>query len=335
MLEDLKSGNNVRILEVTHKASSNVFMRIINHVHTQLKILRYLVAVSGKVHFFVFFIGGGSLLIPMLFLKFLRKKVALMPGGIATKGHFIRMDPLSKFLSMLVDINFRLADRLIIYSATLAREANLAKYQHKIITAHEHFIDFTEFALKKKIDERLEVVGYMGRLSREKGILNLVRAVPFVLNERAETCFVICGGGSLVDEVRRIVRAKGIETHVELMRWVAHEDLPGYLNELKLLVLPSFTEGLPNIMLEAMACGAPVLATTVGAIPDIIKDRQTGFLLESNDPKHIAERIVELLNDPKQLEIVSENAYRWVRENFSEERAVQTWQKVLGQLKTA
>jgi len=97
-LKDLKLDDNVRILEVTHTASSNVFMRIINYMHTQLKILRYLVAVSGNVHFFVFFIGGEGLLIPMLVLKFLRKKVALMPGGFATKGYFVRKDPLSKFV---------------------------------------------------------------------------------------------------------------------------------------------------------------------------------------------------------------------------------------------
>ncbi|MHA1684988.1 MAG: glycosyltransferase, partial [Candidatus Heimdallarchaeaceae archaeon] len=75
-------------------------------------------------------------------------------------------------------------------------------------------------------------------------------------------------------------------------------------------------------MLEAMACSTPVLATPVGAIPDIIKDGETGFLLKSNDPEHIADRIVELLGKPKLLEKVSVNAYNYVRENFSYEKTL-------------
>jgi glycosyltransferase involved in cell wall biosynthesis len=101
---------------------------------------------------------------------------------------------------------------------------------------------------------------------------------------------------------------------------------------MKLLVLPSYTEGLPNIVLEAMACGTVVLATPVGAIPDIIKDGETGFLLKSNDPKHIAERILELLNKPELLDKVSINAYNYVRKNFSYEKTLDAWRKILSEL---
>lgn len=177
------------------------------------------------------------------------------------------------------------------------------------------------------------MVGYVGRLSKVKGILNLIEAMPFVLKGRVDTSFVICGEGGLVNEVEKIIKAEGVEAHVRSIGWVAHQDVPQYLNELKLLVLPSFTEGLPNVILEAMACGTPVLATRVGAIPDIIKDGETGFLLKSNDPKHIADKIVELLNKPELLEKVSENAYEWVRQNFSKEKTIKLWQEILQQLR--
>lgn len=336
-LRNLEFSENVCVTKVEHNSRTGIILRVFNYIITQLKISYHAIRISKNTDLFVFFIGGEGLVIPMLALKLLRKKVVLMLGGIATKVYRTRMrsDPLSNFLSLSVSFNSSLADRLIIYSSMLSREANLEKYQHKILTAHEHFVDFTRFTIKKEIDQRSNVVGYIGRLSEEKGILNLIEAIPLVLKGRTSTRFVICGGGSLYDEAEKIMKVEGVEAHVRLMKWVAHEEVPQYLNELKLLVLPSFTEGLPNVVLEAMACGTPVLATPVGGIPEIIKNGETGFILGSNDPKLIADKIVELLDTPKLLEKVSENAYKWVRENFTKEKTIKTWRNILEEITTA
>jgi glycosyltransferase involved in cell wall biosynthesis len=121
-----------------------------------------------------------------------------------------------------------------------------------------------------------------------------------------------------------------MEKFISITGWLDNVEL--YLNEMKLLVLPSFTEGLPNILLEAMACGTPVLATPVGAIQDIIKNGETGFLLKSNDPHHIAEKVTELLNKSWLLEKVSINACHYVRENFSYERTLESWRRILQEI---
>ena len=116
-----------------------------------------------------------------------------------------------------------------------------------------------------------------------------------------------------------------------MLRWIPHDELPEYLNELKLLVLPSYTEGLPNIMLEAMACGTPVLATPVGAIPDVINDGENGFILESNNPEYIAENAIRALNYPN-LDKIVKNARELVEKEITYEGAVERYRKILKEL---
>ena len=113
--------------------------------------------------------------------------------------------------------------------------------------------------------------------------------------------------------------------------WIPHDELPKYLNQLKLLVLPSYTEGLPNIMLEAMACGTPVLATPVGAIPEVIKDEETGFILKNNSPECIAENVMRALEHPNLGEIVN-NARNLIERKYTYEAAVERYRWMLGKI---
>ncbi len=115
---------------------------------------------------------------------------------------------------------------------------------------------------------------------------------------------MIIGDGDLKSNVNKYLSQNGLENNVKLVGWSSHEDLPKYLNSLKLLVIPSYTEGLPNIMLEGMACGTPVLATGVGAIPDIINDEKTGFIMENNSPECIAKKTFSALWNTQILKIL-------------------------------
>jgi glycosyltransferase involved in cell wall biosynthesis len=330
-LEKLRLDPNVHVVKITHRNNEKLLIMIINYLHTQLKILCGAIRMADDTDVFIFFIGGELLFIPLIVLKLLRKKVVLIPAMVTTAIYSVRRNPLSKFVSLLATINFFLADRIIIYSSALVQELNV-KQGNKLVVAHEHFVDFRIFMVKNDINKRANAVGYIGRFSEEKGILNLVKSIPLFLKRRNDVCFKLCGEGKLFDKIKSIIRFECLESYVNLTGWVSHSDVPNFLNDIKLLVLPSYTECLPNIILEAMACGTPVLTTGVGAIPDVIRNSETGFLLESNDPSHITDKIVELLNKPRLLEKVSKNAYEWVRENFIEEKTLESWQRILQEL---
>jgi len=98
--------------------------------------------------------------------------------------------------------------------------------------------------------------------------------------------------------VKHELRISGLKDKVMFTGWVPHEELPKYLNDIKLYVLPSYSEGLPKATLEAMACGTPVLVTPVGGIPDVIKDGKTGFITEDNSSECIARNIIRALSHP-------------------------------------
>jgi glycosyltransferase involved in cell wall biosynthesis len=309
------------------KETKKILTRILRYIYLQIKLSLLLINLSRNYDVVIFFMESGAYL-PAVVTKLLRKRIILLlPSLILQTAN--RESFINKIFICLQSLSYKLSDRIVVYSPRLIIEWNLKKYEYKILFAHEHFLNFASFTTKKRVSERENIIGYIGRLSKEKGVLNLVKAVPLILKCRKDVYFYMCGDGELLLEINDIIRGENLNRHLKIEGWVSHGKLPDYLNCFKLVVLPSYTEGLPNVMLEAMACGAPVLVSPVGAIPDVIKDGGTGFLLKSNDPKHIADKIIELLNKPELLEKVSINAYNYVRENFSYEKTLETWRKII------
>ena len=114
----------------------------------------------------------------------------------------------------------------------------------------------------------------------------------------SEVHFLFAGDGPLLQQVETELADLVTTGRARVLGWIPHDELPEYLNEMKLLVMPSHYEGLPATVLEAMACGTPVLATGVGAIPDIVKEGETGFIIGDFSPQRIAEDIIRALGHP-------------------------------------
>jgi glycosyltransferase involved in cell wall biosynthesis len=168
-------------------------------------------------------------------------------------------------------------------------------------------------------------------LSLEKGVLNFVEAIPRISKEQDNIKFFLGGNGPLYERIKEELKNNDLSQKVKLVGWIAHDKIADYLNELKMVVLPSYSEGLPTIVLEAMACGTPVLATPVGGVPDMIKDRETGFILENNSPKCIAENIIRAL-ESKNLDEIVINARKLVDENYTYEVAVERYRDILNSI---
>jgi len=326
--ERFKNDDKVfRCYGVKHTSGSGIISRVIKYCITQLKIAYLLWKLNRKVDTWLFFIGADSLLLPMLVAKLSKKNVVFIRAGSTLESLSATQDKsFVKTVSWITRINLYLSDRIVVYSSRFIEHWNLEKHEDKIMVLSEHIININHFKITKKIDERQKIIGYVGRLSGEKGVFNFIEAIPLI----QECDFVVIGDGNLRSKITGYINENNLSEKVRLMGWVSHDELPEYLNKLKLLVLPSYTEGLPNIMLEAMACGTPVLATPVGAIPDVIKDGETGFLLENNSPECIAETALKILHMPDdKLEKVSDNDRALVEEKFTFEAAVERWSEIM------
>ena len=328
----------IHLRNIKHDSKrQSLLIRIPKYVVTQLRISYNLARVANEIDIVIFFIGG-ALLLPMLTAKLLRKKTVLVVtgSGFESAEQQYKESPFGRVilpstLAVLEGLTDRLANRIVVYSPSLVHQSGLQKYKRKISIAHRHFLDFDKFKIQRRLSERENVVGYIGRLSAEKGILNFVRAIPRILEGREEIEFPIAGDGRLQDEIEKYINDESLSSKVKLRGWIPHDEIPGYLNELRLLVLPSYTEGLPNVMLEAMACGTPVLATPVGAVPDVIKDGETGFIMENNSPECIARNVIRVLEHLR-FEEIADNAYNLVNREFTYERAVGKYRQILGHL---
>lgn len=316
-------ANNKRIhlCGVFHPNGNNTVNRIKNYIHTQFKIAYNFLKIALKVDACIFFMGGETLIFSIILAKLFRKKTVLTLAGYAIK---YEENILSRIVTKLCDINLDLVDQIILYSPLLIKEWNLEKYTSKILIAPRHFLDCSLFNISVELSQRNNLIGYVGRLSEEKGVVNFVESIPFILEHKPYLNILLIGEGDLKNKIEVYLSKNKLESNVKLMGWIPHEDLPKYLNSLKLLVIPSYSEGLPNIMLEAMACGTPVLATKVGAITDIIKDEETGFLLENNSPECIAKNIFRAL-EFSNLENVAMDSKEFVESNFTYENAVERY----------
>lgn len=142
------------------------------------------------------------------------------------------------------------------------------------------------------------VVVAVARLVEIKGLQHLIAALARIpADMRSQIRLRLCGTGPYEGELRRQVREAGLEAQVEFAGLVPYERIPEEFQGADMFALPSLQEGLPLSLLEAMACGLPVMASRVGGVPAVICDGENGFLISAGDVEKMSKAIVQLASD--------------------------------------
>lgn len=155
---------------------------------------------------------------------------------------------------------------------------------------------------------------FLGRLGKRKGTYDLLKAIPTVLKEVPDAHFYLGGDGDL-DQCKSICKENNVESNVTFLGWVSGKNKAKWLEKCSIFVLPSYHEGMPMAILEAMSYGEVVISTKVGGIPKVIEDKKNGFLIDAGDVDSLAQIIVYLLKTPRSE--IGACAYRTIENNFN------------------
>jgi glycosyltransferase involved in cell wall biosynthesis len=165
------------------------------------------------------------------------------------------------------------------------------------------------------------IVGNVAALVPHKGQRHLIEAAALVLKKIPDARFVIAGEGELREPLERQIRDHHLEKHVFLVGF--RPDVLSVHKAFDVFVMSSVTEGLGTSLLDAMACGKPIVATTAGGMPEVVRNGETGLLVPPRDHEAMAAAIAKLLTDEPMRRAMGAAGEARVREHFSAERMVQ------------
>lgn len=178
----------------------------------------------------------------------------------------------------------------------------------------EQFNDGSSTIVK---EDNVKTILFVGRLHPVKGVQYLIRAMENVLEEIPDVKLVLVGDGEDRARLETLSVQLGIQKSVQFVGIVPHEKVHTFMQQADIFVLPSLSEGFPGVILEAMACGLPVVATRVGGVVYIVKDGSNGYLIDTMNQKQIAKVLLKLLQDKRLRKEMSDNnrkearRYRW------------------------
>ncbi|MSR76724.1 MAG: glycosyltransferase family 1 protein [Candidatus Omnitrophica bacterium] len=181
--------------------------------------------------------------------------------------------------------------------------------------------DVSRIKIEFGIPEGRPLVGYVSRMTPEKGHILCLDAFQRVIKEVPEAMLVLVGGGPLENEIRSEVQRRGLDNQVVFTGF--QTNVEALLPIFDCCVQTSLWDGLPRAMVEAMVAERPVVATSVGGIPEIIHHQKTGILVPEKDAQAIAEGVVYLLKHPQKARELGQNGRRRMEEVFDVDLSVE------------
>lgn len=261
--------------------------------------------------------------------------LAGVPVRIATNHGWTRKDSLLKRASHNLLLKFGLADILVAVTEEMRSRSIQEGNKPELVVTIPNGIQLlpAEERNAEKISKTLNIpqgctfLLSVGRLVHEKAYEVLIQAIHMVVQEYPDVVLGIAGSGVLADELQRLIDSLQLSEKIHLLG--NHRDVPSLMANADIFVMSSRSEGLPMALLEAMGAGLPVIVTQVGGLGEVVEDHSHGRLVPAEDPRKLAQAILELLRDPALRTRMGRNARRRIEERYTTERMCRQYEKLM------
>ncbi|MBO3839438.1 MAG: GT4 family glycosyltransferase PelF [Thermoproteota archaeon] len=263
----------------------------------------------------------------------------IMGKPLVTTLHLGPMLLNRKFFDFLINTYEKTVSRWIIQSSDkiIAVSNSVMKHAFSLGAASSKIkvipngVDLDEFKPRREFKRiGVEKIIFVGRLFPNKGVQYLVKAAPIVLAKHPRVEFVIVGRGPMEAELRNMVKRLNVEHAFKFLGIVP--SIPEVMSQCDIFVRPSLTEGMPLTILEAMACGLPVIASKIPGSSEVVKDGETGILVETGNVEQLSSAIIKLLEDENYAERIRKRAYEFVKNHYSWDRVAEEYLKTYNEI---
>jgi glycosyltransferase involved in cell wall biosynthesis len=261
--------------------------------------------------------GFTAILLGIIFRK---------PVLVTVHGSDIHTLPKYFFLKYLILFTLKRAHTVIAVSQSLKDSIlKMGSFHNKVFVIHngarhDIFSPMDKIKARRSLNFSVDrkIILFIGSLIQIKGIDILLRA--FVnMSEENHSNLVIIGKGELYCQLKVLAKKLGIETRVHFMGSRKHDEIPLWLNACDVFCLPSRNEGFPTVIVEALACGRPVVATKVGGIPEAVTNDTLGILVEPNNTEELAAGLNKALEKEWDYQAIAEYGKRFSWNTIAEE----------------
>jgi glycosyltransferase involved in cell wall biosynthesis len=271
------------------------------------------------IHINTFFGGHGVFrdAVFIIFAKMMRKKSIVFFRGWDWKFSEKEKNRIFRLIKYI----YLKPDALIVLSSKEKRQLQSWGYNGLIFsettTVDWHLVQgVAAESITEKYDRHADFnLLFLSRVHKEKGIYEAIDAFQILQRKYTGLRFTIAGKGPELDIIKQYIIDKNIKNIIFTGFVSGYEKAYVYQNA-HIFLFPSYSEGMPNAVLEAFAFGLPVITTEVGGLPDIFKEPENGLIVRKKDKIHLAEIIDHLLTNPKIMKKISTNNYNYARQTF-------------------
>lgn len=240
------------------------------------------------------------------------------PVLITVRGSDINEYPKYPLLGNMVKYTLRRACAIVAVSDDLRlKTLKMIGNTQKVITIRNG-ADKTKFTPTDKVKcrEKLrlpynrKIILFVGHLVRNKGIFDLLKAA-ICLRETLNPLVIFLGSGDQKDDLQREIKKEYLEEDILVKGNILHQDITLFMNASDVLCLPSLAEGTPNVIIESLCCGLPVIASKVGGIPEVITDSRLGILVPPGNPDELSLALKEGLQRKWDRDFIVSDSHRF------------------------